>query len=104
MLLSYLKKIIFVLFAAFFAAFAVANRQAITIVLFPLPYSATMPLFLFSMLCFALGAVVIGIIMSARSVKNRRLYNHEKKRTAALNNELEGIKAERESHSSQLVA
>jgi len=88
-----IKFFLLVVFGLAFVVFAVANRAAVEISLFPLPYSATMPLFLLVMACFALGIVFAWLLLGARSYKSRRLYNAEHKRVMALQNEIEGVKA-----------
>lgn len=96
-MLRRIRLLLFILFGVIFVVFAVANRQSVELSLFPLPYSAQMPVFLLSMVCFMCGVVIAGIILSGRSAKSRRLFAAEHKRVLALQNELEGVKAERES-------
>jgi uncharacterized integral membrane protein len=79
-----------------FVAFAVSNRDPVVVGLFPLPYTAQMPKFLFALICFGLGIIVAGISLNLRMAKTRRKFAKEHKRSMALENELKGIKAEKD--------
>ena len=81
--------------ALFFIAFAAVNRDSVTLSFFPLPYSADMPKFLLAILCFAIGAMIAGLIASLKALKIRHLYAQEHKRVMALENEIEGMQMER---------
>lgn len=93
----YVKLIIIAVITVAFVMFAVVNREVITITLFPFPYSADMPKFLLVAASFGLGILTAGIALGARSARSRRLYKSEHKRVMALQNELEGFKAEQSS-------
>lgn len=78
-----------------FLMFAVDNREVAHVSLFPLPYMADMPLFLFAVFCFFLGTLVA---FFCTGVKARRLNGElkaEKKRSAALQNQVDALRAER---------
>lgn len=80
-----------------FAAFAVTNRQDIAVNLFPLPYSLDMPLFLLALLCMALGAAAGGLAMLYSALHHKRQLKDARQRIMALENEIGGMKAERQS-------
>jgi len=94
-MLRYLKYLSFVLIAAVFAAFAVDNRAPVTFSLFPLPYTAEMPLFMLVLLCFMLGAGVAGVIAWLASLQRRLELGTTKRHITALENEVGGLRAER---------
>ena len=76
-------------------AFAVDNREVAHVSLFPLPYMADVPLFLFAILVFFVGAV---IGYACAGIKARRLaaqLKTEQKRTAGLQNQMDAQIAER---------
>ena len=90
----YLKLFLAGIIAAAFITFAISNRAAVSLSLFPLPYSIELPLFLLAAASFALGILACGIALQARMFKHSRLYHAEKKRVMALENELEGLRSE----------
>lgn len=71
-----------------FLDFAVVNRQFVTISLFPLPYSADMPQFVFAILCFALGIVFGSLGLSFKLSRSKRMLKKEHKHVMALQNEI----------------
>lgn len=89
-----LRFILLSLLAIAFICFAVLNRQFVHISLFPLPYSADMPEFLFAMICFALGVLVGGGFSGGKLSRTRRLLKQEHKQVMALQNEIGGLKSE----------
>lgn len=94
-LLSWFKWAALIAIAVFVALFAAGNHDTVHISLLPLPYEATMPLFLIMLVCFALGTLA-GIAMSSlKSLKIRRLLSDARRKLEATRHELEGIKAER---------
>jgi putative membrane protein len=92
----YVKYSFFLIFTVAFVLFAVANRAPVELSFFPLPYMVAMPLFLFTMLCIASGVVLAGIALGLRTSKARGQYKAEHKRVMALENELEGMRAEKQ--------
>lgn len=77
-------------------SFSITNREMVAVGLFPLPYSAEMPLFLLALLCFAFGSIVAGILMSYRIHRVKSMFRAEQKHVAALKNELSGIHSEQQ--------
>jgi len=98
-MIRYLKYSFLLLTSLFFVVFAVSNREPVSLSFFPLPYIVSLPLFLFAMLCVAVGVVIASVALGLRTAKARGLYKVEHRRVMALENELEGIRAE-----TQLVA
>lgn len=94
MVRRYIRLIVFAVIAVLFVVFAVANREVITVTLYPLPYTANMPKFLLVALSFGLGILITGLTLGARNARSRRLYKSEHKRVMALQNELEGHRAQ----------
>lgn len=82
-------------FTVYFIAFSIANREVVSVSLFPMAYSADMPLFLLALLCFSLGALIAGFWVNLKFIKTKRILSGEHKRVMALQNELAGLKAER---------
>lgn len=78
-----------------FLTFAVSNREVVNISLFPLPYAADLPVFLLSIICFALGVIIGGIIMSFKFSKSWRQARSEHKRVEALENQISAMRSER---------
>ena len=78
-----------------FLVFAVVNRGMVHLSLFPLPYTAEMPTFLFAIFCFAIGLTVGWIAVSLKLSRNHRLLKSEHKRVMALQNELSLLQASR---------
>ena len=83
-----LKFIGIAIIATLFVTFCVANRGAVTISLFPFPYSTELPEFLLAIFCFVLGALVAGLLITIRSLKVRHLLVMERKKNMAMENEL----------------
>jgi uncharacterized integral membrane protein len=77
--------------------FAVVNRELVEISLYPFAYSAELPKFLLTIICFMLGILVGGALMSIKHSSQKRAFKHEHKRAVALENELKAIKAEQAS-------
>ncbi len=95
-MMRYLKYCFFVVFSLLFVVFAVANRAPVTLSFFPLTYEIVMPVFLYTMLCIAMGVVLAGMALGLRTAKARSRYKSEHQRVMALENELEGIRAEKQ--------
>jgi putative membrane protein len=97
--LSSLKRIfsiiLLVILAGVFAAFAIDNRQPVTFSLFPLPYTAEMPVFALVLLSFMLGALVAGLIATLSFLRSKVELSMAKRHVAALENEVGGLRAER---------
>ena|SRR5579872_3316031 len=75
--------------------FAVSNRGRVELTFFPLPYILSMPLFMFTILVFALGLTMGWIISRFHVLGHWRAHKHAARRVAALENELGAVRAER---------
>lgn len=84
----FLRFFFFLLIAVLFAGFAIANRDVISLNLFPLPYELRLPQFLLALLCFALGAVIGRLAMGFAPMRMKRLIRLERQRIEALEHEL----------------
>ena len=94
-MLRFLKTALITIITIAFLLFAIANREFIHLSLFPLPYAADMPEFLFAILCFALGVIIGGFMVSLKLSRAKRLIALERKRIAALESELSGLQQEK---------
>lgn len=92
-----LKLLFLIIISAAFAAFAVSNRHDAAVNLFPFPYSLDMPIFLLALLCVAAGAAVAWLVMLASYVQRSRELRAARQRIMALENEIGGMKTERQS-------
>jgi uncharacterized integral membrane protein len=93
--MRFLKLLPLLLLAAFFAAFAVENRAAVSLSLFPLPYNAELPVFLLAMLCFMFGAALAGFLATSKFYRSKMQFLAMKRKVEALENEIGGLRAER---------
>ena len=94
MIFRYIRFFLLILITIVFVAFSVANREMVEINLFPIPYSANMPKFILAILCFSLGVIVAGLIMSLKLARARHRLNKEHKRAVTLETELKGLRSE----------
>lgn len=93
--MRFIKTLFLLLIVAVFAGFAVVNREAVTLRLFPLPYALDAPLFLVALACFALGALTATILLLTGSLKRHRQLQSARQLIMALENEIGGLKAEK---------
>lgn len=71
-----------------FTVFAIANRSAVEVRFYPLPYAMETPVFLLVLMSFALGLVLAWLLLLATVHKSRRLASKATLRSMALENEL----------------
>ena len=76
------------LIAILFIGFAIANRGAVSLNLFPLPYDVRLPQFLLALICFAFGALVGRLLLGLSPLRVQRLLKLERQRVEALEHEL----------------
>ena len=88
--------LVFTVVTVTFLVFAVVNRETVHLSLFPLPYSADMPEFLFAIFCFALGTVVGWMVISLKLSKAKHIIILERKRVMALQNEVSALYSEKQ--------
>jgi len=91
----YIRLFLFAIGSLAFLMFAVDNRETAHVSLFPLPFMAEMPLFLFAIMCFFFGAVGGYVCSLAKSHKLSALLKNEQKRANSLQNQLDSESAER---------
>jgi uncharacterized integral membrane protein len=94
-MMRFLKILPLILLAALFAAFAVDNRAAVSLSLFPLPYSVELPIFLLVMLSFLLGAAIAAIVATTKFYRSKIQFLMANRKITALENEVGGLRAER---------
>jgi lipopolysaccharide assembly protein A len=97
-MLRFLKVFLLSLITIALVAFAIANRDIVTVSLFPLPYTLELPKFLLALICLSLGVVLAGLVMSLKMVKVRHRYASERKKVMALENEVKGMQAEQQAN------
>lgn len=67
----------------------------------PVPYSISMPLFLLTIACFALGILAAWLLLSGSIIMARRDSSKAHKHAMALENELKGLRLEQETISAR---
>jgi len=87
---------VFVL-AIFLAVFCVANRSIVSLNLVPLPYIAELPLFIFALICIAVGVILGGVSASYQTIKTKCELRKTLQRNSALENEIKSLRMERNS-------
>lgn len=85
----WLKRALALLLLVACVLLAVSNREEVTVSLFPLPYEATLRLFILIILCFAGGALAGWLTASRKLLKQMRLLSELRARNDALENERE---------------
>lgn len=94
-MVRFLRYCLLVLLTLFFIAFAISNREAVSLSFFPLPYTAETPLFILVLIAFVLGAAVAALVGFLTSLRKKFDHLSAQHRVAALENEIAGLKAER---------
>jgi lipopolysaccharide assembly protein A len=94
-LFRFLKYLPLFILAALFAAFAIDNRGAVTLSLFPLPYTAELPAYLLVLLSVMLGAGMAALVAALTFLRRKFELTNAKRRIMALENEIGGLRAER---------
>ena len=97
------KTLLVTVITIFFLVFSAVNRDVIRLSLFPLPYSAEIPEFLFAIFCFTLGLIVGWIVLSLKLSHSQHLLKSEHKRVMALQNEVSGLHTKKQSLSTILT-
>jgi uncharacterized integral membrane protein len=75
--------------------FSVANHASIELTLFPLPYSLSIPVFLFAILIFVLGMLLGWAMARFKFFKILRHHKKDLSRIHALENEIVAVRSER---------
>jgi uncharacterized integral membrane protein len=95
MLLKFLKLCFYVLLVLIGVTFAVSNRTRIDLTFYPLPYSFSVPLFLFAVIVFILGMVVGGGFAHLAAYRRNKGNRHASKRVTALEDEVTALRSEK---------
>src|SRR5262249_51442902 len=92
----YIAWIVTVPFALLLLSFAISNREAVTLGLWPLPFRIDAPLYLVALLPLLLGVLIGGLVLwFARFATGLRMRRLETK-LAATQKDLEGLKSSRQ--------
>lgn len=91
-----LKAVAITVITVIFLVFAANNHDMMTVGLFPMPFTVTLPKFLYAIVCFGLGIVVGGFSISMKLTKTRRQYKSEHRRVMALQNEIKSMNDNRQ--------
>jgi uncharacterized integral membrane protein len=94
-MLRLFRYVLLLLLTLFFIVFAVSNREAVQLSLFPFPYTAETPLFVMVLMSFMLGTAVAGTVAALTVFHRRWELANAKRHIAALENEVGGLRAER---------
>lgn len=74
--------------------FAVSNRNAVTVSLFPLPYELQIPLFLLALVAFAGGVIAAWLSVSLKLSRIKHLSHRAQKKIVALENQIKATRIE----------
>lgn len=94
--MRYIKYFLLIAITAVFVDFSIVNRETVSLSLFPLPYSATLPQFLLVIICVVLGVLMGGISASLAHFKTKHKLKQQKQKNAALENEVKALRSEQE--------
>ncbi len=82
--MKHLGRILLILIAVLVVAFAIVNRQAVTVNFWPFPFAAAVPLYLVMLGALALGVAVGGIATWVRGGRWRRRARAAERESKAL--------------------
>ncbi len=102
--MRHLGRILLILVAVLVVAFAIVNRQAVTLNFWPLPFAATVPLYLVMLGALALGVAVGGIATWVRGGRWRRRARAAERENRALAERLAAERVEAAERVPQAVA
>ena len=92
----FFKLLLFIVVTVVFLDFAIVNRAAVDVSLFPFPYSAQLPAFLLALICFALGALYGWLMVGVKLMRSKYMLRSEHNRVMALQNEVQTLHAEQD--------
>ncbi len=99
-LLTLFRILLFLILAVFVASFITSNTAMVTLGLFPLPYTLEMPLYALGLGMLFFGLISGGMIVStahvAQTLRLRKQKKSAEQKTAAAENELQALRAERD--------
>lgn len=87
-------RILLVIVAALVIAFAIVNRQGVTLNFWPFPYAATVPLYLIMLAALAAGVAVGGVVTWVRGGKWRKRARAAERESKALADRLAAERVE----------
>ncbi|MBV8938749.1 MAG: DUF1049 domain-containing protein [Alphaproteobacteria bacterium] len=93
---SILRWAAWLIVAAAAVIFAVNNRGFVTLSIDPFPYTLSAPLYLIALMMFAAGIIIGGSAQIARRLRARSALAAAQARIKALENELTGLRLERQ--------
>lgn len=96
MFLRFFKLLLLLIVTVAFLVFAVVNRELVAVSLFPLPYSAEIPVFILAIACFAAGALYGWLMVGMKLIRNKYMLRSEHNRVMALQNEVQALHAEQD--------
>lgn len=90
-----LRFLLYVMLIGVCVWFSVENHTKVELTLFPLPYTVTLPLFLFAIFLLILGMLFGWILSRIEIIKIIKHTKAAHKRILALENELNAVRSER---------
>ena len=94
--MGFIKYLFITIITVILVTFCVVNRALISIDLFPFPYSAEIPIFVFALLCMVSGVIISGIISNIKLIKTKSMAKKMQRRIDALENENRVLRSESE--------
>ncbi len=94
--MGFIKFFLVTIISIILIAFCAVNRTSVAISLFPLPFMIDIPVFIFALICMALGIIIGGITTNIKLLQNKILLKQNKKRMEALENENKILRSEQE--------
>jgi uncharacterized integral membrane protein len=93
--MNFIKTLILIILAVSLITFCAANHNTISISLFPFPYYADIPIFLFALICMAIGVAIAGLTINMKLLKTRLMLRKIQSRMMAVENENKSLRSER---------
>lgn len=94
-ILRTIKLFLLAALAVWFVVFAAGNHDPVQVSLFPLPYEISLPEFMFAIVCFVGGVLVTTVALGLKNSHERIQFRQERKKSAALQEELQLVKAKK---------
>ena len=91
-----LKFIFLAVISIFLVVFCAENNSFVAVSFFPSPYIVELPLFVFALVCIAIGVVFGGFSAGRKLRKLKRELRKKTQREQALENEIKSLRMERE--------
>ena len=91
-----ISRVVLLVLAIFLILFAVSNRAAVSVGLWPLPFLADVPLYLLCFLCALVGAAVGAAGAWFAGGRDRRVLRNRRRRIEGLERELAATQAQLE--------